>query len=127
MKFKTLLSAVPALRELGDQRMPVGASLRIARVLIAAQAEIQVYEAKRLKILEALGKMAPDGTKYVFEGDNEKQFAKEYQDLLEAEADLQIKKLFISDLGSAVNKPNDMALLVDFVAEDPEPAPTPAA
>lgn len=68
MKIKTTLGeivqAMPVLKKLSEQDLPIRDSCKLAKLFKAAALEAEIYDRERIKLCEKYGEKASEGDRY---------------------------------------------------------------
>lgn len=93
---------VNGVGELREKKLPIKIGFAITRNLKALESVALAYEEERVKILDKYAEKGEDG-EYVTEGDSYKidemdAYAKELQELLDIENDVQFQRVKMEDL-----------------------------
>ena len=115
IKIESLVNAQNALSELAQKNLSIATSFKVAKLIKAAQAELQTYDEQRRKLLENVGSKLDESTnQYIIPKDKRENFAMMYRDLLDVEIDLPGEKINITDEKITLS-PETLLLLEPFV------------
>lgn len=111
MKLSQLVNAFPAMRALGETKLPAKIGFRVAKALTLARSEITLYEASRTTLAQGLGTLSEDGSHFKFEGDNGVEFTAQHKALLDEEITTIFPSITADEIGDAVIEPSHLIAL----------------
>ena len=111
LKFSQLVNAQAALQSLSAKQMGVRGAVHIARNLRTIQSELEIYNQKRIAILERLGTISEDNTQYLFNNGNAEKFQVELAALLAVEIETPVTLIPLDDLADVKMQPQEMVVL----------------
>lgn len=124
------VNGVPALRRLGEEKLPARLSLTFARIISKLQMDVRIFEKERQRLFEQYGES--DGERVKIPADKIVEFSEQLTELLETEVEIpgigQINIATLEDAGKcpkcgeqvpASYKANDLVLL-DWLITDAE-------
>jgi hypothetical protein len=127
MKMGEILLARAALTELENIDLPAKASLQIARLMRACQAEYDLFERQRMKALKELGEerdatpteeaMGLKGRVMSVLTQNEVEFHRRMMELQEEEAEIVVSPVSVTAFGETSIKPKLFAQLGPLVKD----------
>lgn len=92
VKLETIINAKTALEALAQKDLSIGTSYRVAKLLKAAQRELEVYNEQRIKLLESVGSTLNEGTgNYEIPADKRAEFAEKFTELIGIDVDMPDK------------------------------------
>lgn len=125
VKILDLLNSVEILRKLSQQDFKAKTAWQVARLLKAAEGEIQSFGDTRMNLIMKYAEKDENGELIKDENDNVKlipenvaTFTTELNDLLETEVEINANKLTLEQLDDADFTPSEIAMLEPFVADE---------
>ena len=92
VKLSTILDAQPALEAFVKKDLSIINSFKFAKLIKAAQAELETYNEQRIKLLEKVGStLSEDGKQYVIPSDKRAEFAEGIAQLVSIEVEIPDK------------------------------------
>lgn len=89
IKLENLVNGAAALNELAQKDLSIAVSYRVAKLLKAAKAELDIYNEQRIKLLQDVGStLSDDGSQYYVPEDKKAEFAEKYNQLSNIEVEL---------------------------------------
>lgn len=118
IKNEVLVNSVQVLRKLNNAELPVRVSYKLAKNIKSIEKELNIYEEEKQKFInkycekddEGKNKINEDGTIKIL--DTEK-WNKDIKELLDIEAEINIEKINIDELGKSDLKitPSELSLI----------------
>ena len=118
IKNEALVNSVQVLRKLNNAELPVRVSYKLAKNIKSIEKELNIYEEEKQKFInkycekddEGNNKINEDGTIKII--DTEK-WNKDIKELLDIEAEINIEKINIDELGKSDFKitPSELSLI----------------
>lgn len=97
--IEKIVNAKDALLKLSQKPLPVKESYGVAKLIRAVDPELAIYNSERMRLFKKYGTPTEDGKRYRVNAGNEKEFKKEYAELLSQEVELEVKPVRLtSDL-----------------------------
>lgn len=125
LKISELLNSTETLQKLSQKDFKAKLAWQIARILKAAEAEIQSFNETRTSLIKKYGEKDETGELVVDEkgnckiGDTDLQeFNAQLTDLLNSDVEINANKIDIAQLENLDFTPSDMAILEPFVNMD---------
>ena len=122
VKIEELLNSVETLQKLSQKDFKAKLAWQVARLLKAAEAEIQAFNGTRLNLIKKYGEKDDQGELITDEKGNCKivpaqveQFTTELNDLISSEVEINVSKINIEQLENIDFTPNEMAILEPFI------------
>ena len=127
VKISELLNSTETLQKLSQKDFKAKLAWSIARLLKAAEAEIQSFNDTRMNLIKKYGEKDENGELITDESGNCKIqaddvdiFGKELNELVESEVEINANKIKMNLLEDIDFTPSDMAVLEPFVDFDEE-------
>ena len=127
VKISELLNSTETLQKLSQKDFKAKLAWSIARLLKAAEAEIQSFNDTRMNLIKKYGEKDENGELITDENGNCKinpadidVFSKELNELIDSEVEINANKIKMDLLENIDFTPSDMALLEPFVEFDEE-------
>ena len=125
VKISDLLNSTETLQKLAQKDFKAKLAWSIARLLKAAEAEIQSFNDTRLNLIKKYGEKDENGELITdekgncrIESENLAEFNKELNELVSTEVEINANKISIDLLENVDFTPSDMAILEPFVEMD---------
>lgn len=122
VKISSLLNGTEALQKLAGADLKAKLAWQIARLLKAAEAELQSFNETRMTLIKKYGEKDTKGELITDEKGNCKilpeninTFTTELNELLNTEVEINVNKISIDDLENMSFTPSEMTLLEDFI------------
>ena len=122
IKISELLNSTETLQKFSQQDFKAKLAWSIARLLKAAEAEIQSFNETRMNLIRKYGEKDENGELVTDEKGNCKivpesitEFSNELNELIETEVEINANKININLLEDIDFTPSDMAILEPFV------------
>lgn len=122
VQINDLLNSTEALQKLSKTDLKAKLAWQVARLLKAADKEIQEFNETRLKLIQKYGEKDESGELITDEKGNCKilpdsldSFSTELNELVNSEIELNVNKIAIDDLDSISFTPADMNSLENFI------------
>ena len=127
VKIADLLNSTETLQKLSQKDFKAKLAWSVARLLKAAEAEIQAFNETRMNLIKKYGEKDENGELITDDNGNCKinkddtdEFSKELTDLIDAEVEINANKIKMDLLENIDFTPSDMAVLEPFVEFDEE-------
>ena len=127
VKIADIINGTEVLRKLAQADFKAKTAWQIARLLKAAEAEVQGFQETRNSLVNKYGEKNENGelvvdekNNYKFEPENLEAFVNEFNDLVESEVEINANKLKIEQVEEADFTPSDMVALEPFIEMDEE-------
>lgn len=105
LKLKEVINASMALREIAGTKLPVLVSFQFSIFLKSLQPIFESYNENRTKLLEEFGILNKEKNEYEFKEGNKEKYEKKYLELIEAEVEVKIPAIKLTDLGDTKIEP----------------------
>ena len=122
IKLQDLLNSTEALQRLAQTSLKARPAFYVAKLLKAADKEIQEFNETRMNLIKKYGEKDENGELITDENQNCKipdqdisNFTQELNDLAATEVEINANKLRIDDLETVDFTPNDMSVLELFI------------
>ena len=122
VQINDLLNSTEALQKLSKTDLKAKLAWQVARLLKAADKEIQEFNETRLKLIQKYGEKDENGELITDDKGNCKilpdsldSFSTELNELVNSEIELNVNKIAIDDLDSISFTPADMNSLENFI------------
>lgn len=122
IKIQDLLNSTEALQKLAQTSLKARPAFYVAKMLKAADKEIQEFNETRMNLIKKYGEKDENGELVTDESQNCKipdgeieSFSQELNDLVMTEVEINANKLRIDDLEDVDFTPNDMTILEAFI------------
>lgn len=96
VKFSDILEASEHMGKLSRERLPVGQSISLARLIKRLNEEMTIFSQQREKLLIQYGELNEEEGTYLVEKDNAEAFREDYDELLKSEVETGTEKLKIT-------------------------------
>ena len=114
MKMKTLVDAVPSIKKIANEELPMGTLYKVKRILDKLESHLAFYDEKRQSILEKYCDVE-DG-RYVPKEECAERLENEMRELLDVELDMEgIQKLKLKADDSMRLSYADLCALKEFI------------
>ena len=127
VKISELLNSTETLQKLSQKDFKAKLAWSIARLLKAAEVEIQSFNDTRMNLIKKYGEKDENGELITddkgnckIENDSMNEFTKELNELIEATVEINANKIKMELLEDLDFTPSDMAVLEPFVEFDEE-------
>ncbi len=127
VKILQLINSAEMLQKLSKQDFTAKLAWKIARLLKAAEAEIQSFNETRMTLINKYGEKDENGQLITDEIGNCKideasvtEFSKQLNDLLDTEVEINANKMKMEDLEEVKFTPNEIGLLEPFLETEDE-------
>ena len=122
IKIADLVNSTEALQKLAGTDLKARLAWQVARLLKAAEVEIQSFNETRMNLIKKYGVKNEDGELNTDEKGNcqiipesVEAFSKELGELIETEVEINANKILIADLDNVEFTPSEMSVLEPFV------------
>lgn len=122
VKISSLLNSTEALQKLAGTDLKAKLAWQVARLLKAAEAELQSFNEARTNLIKKYGEKDENGELITDENGNCKitpdfidTFSNELNELIDSEVEISANKISINDLDNTNFTPSEMTLLEDFI------------
>ena len=122
VKISSLLNSTEALQKLASADLKAKLAWQVARLLKAAEVELQSFNETRMALIKKYGEKDAKGELVTDEKGNCKippdaidGFNTELNELITTEVEINVNKISIDDLENMSFTPNEMTLLEDFI------------
>lgn len=122
VKISSLLNGTEALQKLAGADLKAKLAWQVARLLKAAEAELQSFNETRMTLIKKYGEKDTEGELITDEKGNCKippedinTFTAELNELLNTEVEINVNKISINDLENMSFTPSEMTLLEEFI------------
>lgn len=119
---KEMQSKVQVLNNISNKQLPVRSSYAIAKNIETINNELKIFEKEKMKIINEYAEKDENGenkilnNRFVFKQDTEDECNKKYNELLDIETEINIRKININDLiDSNVNFTPSELVDLDFM------------
>lgn len=127
VKIMDLVNGTSALQKLAEAQLKAKLAWQVARILKAAEAEIQSFNETRMKLINEYGEKNESGELITDDNGNCKiipnrliDFNKELNDLISNEVEINAHKIKMDDLENVNFTPGEITLLEPFIEIDEE-------
>lgn len=118
ININQLLNSIPALDVLFQQPVRAQTAFRLKMLTKEVNGLLETFNQTRLALCSKYGTLTEDGTEFDFENaDNKRKFEEEYQELLNADVELQFEPMSVSSLGDALLSPIHLESLEWLIIE----------
>lgn len=125
IKMTDLVNSTTILQKLSNMSLKARLAWQVARLLKAADAEIQSFNETRMDLIKKYGEKDNEGELITDEKgnckippDNSKDFTTELEELLKTEVEINANPIFIEDLENLDFTPAEMNQLAPFINMD---------
>lgn len=122
VKISSLLNSTEALQKLASADLKAKLAWQVARLLKAAEAELQSFNETRMTLIKKYGEKDAEGELVTDDKGNCKilpesinTFTAELNELIATEVEISVNKISINDLENINFTPSEMTLLEDFI------------
>ena len=92
IKLETILNTKEALEILSQKDLSIKTSFKIAKLIKAANKELETYNEQRIKLLESIGStLNAESGQYEIPSDKRREFAEKFNELISIEVDMPDK------------------------------------
>lgn len=127
VKIMDLVNGTSALQKLAEAQLKAKLAWQVARILKAAEVEIQSFNETRMKLINEYGEKNESGELITDDNGNCKiipdrliDFNKELNDLISNEVEINAHKIKMDDLENVNFTPGEITLLEPFIEIDEE-------
>lgn len=127
VKIMDLVNGTSALQKLAEAQLKAKLAWQVARILKAAEVEIQSFNETRMKLINEYGEKNESGELITDDNGNCKiipdrliDFNKELNDLISNEVEINAHKIKMDDLENVNFTPSEITLLEPFIEIDEE-------
>jgi len=121
-KGKKEVPGLSVLQVLADSPMPVAVSYRIGKIFEKVQAELKIFEDKRISLIKKHAVKGEDGEvnlkKVEWNDEGREAFGKDFQELLDIEVELDAERVKLSLLVNVSLPPKDAGLVEWLIEND---------
>ena len=97
VKLSTILDAQTALGEFAQKDLKIATAYKVAKLIKAISAEIELFNEQRIKLLQSVGStLSEDGKRYIIPENKKAEFAEGFTELVAVEVDIP-ERLDLSD------------------------------
>lgn len=90
--LSTIINAQPALEAFAQKDLSIATSYKVAKLIKAAQKELELYNEQRIKLLESVGStLSEDGKQYNIPAEKRAEFAEKITELASIEVEMPDK------------------------------------
>lgn len=122
VKISSLLNSTEALQKLAGTDLKAKLAWQVARLLKAAEAELQSFNEARTNLIKKYGEKDENGELITDENGNCKitpnfidTFSNELNELIDSEVEISANKISINDLDNTNFTPSEMTVLEEFI------------
>ena len=122
VKISSLLNSNEALQKLAGTDLKAKLAWQVARLLKAAEAELQSFNEARTNLIKKYGEKDENGELITDENGNCKitpnfidTFSNELNELIDSEVEISANKISINDLDNTNFTPSEMTVLEEFI------------
>lgn len=122
VKISDLLNSTEALQKLAGTDLKAKLAWQVARLLKAAEAELQSFNEARTNLIKKYGEKDENGELITDENGNCKitpnfidTFSNELNELIDSEVEISANKISINDLDNTNFTPSEMTVLEEFI------------
>lgn len=92
VKLSTILDAQTALGEFAQKDLKIATAYKVAKLIKAISAEIELFNEQRIKLLQSVGStLSEDGKQYIIPENKKAEFAEGFTELVAVEVDIPDK------------------------------------
>lgn len=117
MKMGQIITAVPALQRLADEKLTLKTLYKVNRLLSSLDKEISFYNQERIKLIESLGNNV-QGDKWAIAQDKQAEYQERMTELMNLEIETEISPVMLPTSESIQMSYNDIKALEGFVELD---------
>lgn len=107
-------STAPVLSKMMSKELSPVTSFKLVKIIKAVNAEIEIFNGERIKLLEKYGTESEDKSNYVIPDENKDAFNKGISELLALEVDITVEKINLSGENIKIS-PADIMAIEEFV------------
>lgn len=107
-------SIAPVLSKMMSKELSPVTSFKLVKIVKAVNAEIEIFNGERIKLLEKYGTTSEDKSNYVIPDENKDAFNKGISELLALEVDIAVEKVNLANEDIKIS-PADMMKIEEFV------------
>lgn len=107
-------SIVPVLSKMMSKELSPVISFKLVKMVKAVNAEIEIFNGERIKLLEKYGTKSEDKSDYIIPDENKDAFNKGISELLALEVDIAVEKVNLANEDIKIS-PADMMKIEEFV------------
>lgn len=107
-------SIVPVLSKMMSKELSPVTSFKLVKMVKAVNAEIEIFNGERIKLLEKYGTKSEDKSDYIIPDENKDAFNKGISELLALEVDIAVEKVNLANEDIKIS-PADMMKIEEFV------------
>lgn len=107
-------SIVPVLSKMMSKELSPATSFKLVKMVKAVNAEIEIFNGERIKLLEKYGTKSEDKSDYIIPDENKDAFNKGISELLALEVDITAEKVNLANEDIKIS-PADMMKIEEFV------------
>lgn len=117
MKMGEIVTALPALRKLADEKLTLKTLYQVSHTMSVLDNEIAFYNQERFKIIESLGNNI-EGDKWKIPEENRAEFEARMDELINLEIESEIKPIMLPTSENLTMSFNEIKTLEGFVILD---------
>ncbi len=107
-------SIAPVLSKMMSKELSPVTSFKLVKIVKAVNAEIEIFNGERIKLLEKYGTTSEDKSDYIIPDENKDAFNKGISELLALEVDIAVEKVNLANEDIKIS-PADMMKIEEFV------------
>lgn len=107
-------SIAPVLSKMMSKELSPVTSFKLVKIVKAVNAEIEIFNGERIKLLEKCGTKSEDKSDYIILDENKDAFNKGISELLALEVDIAVEKVNLANEDIKIS-PADMMKIEEFV------------
>lgn len=107
-------SIAPVLSKMMSKELSPVTSFKLVKMVKAVNAEIEIFNGERIKLLEKYGTKSEDKSDYIIPDENKDAFNKGISELLALEVDIAVEKVNLANEDIKIS-PADMMKIEEFV------------
>lgn len=107
-------SIAPVLSKMMGKELSPVTSFKLVKIVKAVNAEIEIFNGERIKLLEKYGTKSEDKSDYIIPDENKDAFNKGISELLALEVDIAVEKVNLANEDIKIS-PADMMKIEEFV------------
>jgi len=114
VRLEKILDAQIALSELARKDLKIDTAYKVAKLIKAVAAEVELFNEQRIKLLQSVGStLSEDGKQYIIPSDKKAEFAQQFSELVAVEVDVPDK---INISGEDISIAPDLLMAIeDFI------------
>jgi hypothetical protein len=114
VRLEKILDAQMALSELARKDLKIATAYKVAKLIKAVAAEVELFNEQRIKLLQSVGStLSEDGKQYIIPSDKKAEFAQQFSELVAVEVDVPDK---INISGEDISIAPDLLMAIeDFI------------